>query len=121
MRIDGARDQYIRWLLLTKDLSPHTLRAYEGDTAAFERHLGARSRVSAIDKDRIVAFIEKERAARSLPHIRSPARLWGLGAFAGGCSLVIYFSQTRGSILKYPSRAHASCPVCCAHMSLRAY
>ena len=31
-----------RWLLVTKDLSPHTTHAYETDIAAFERHLAIR-------------------------------------------------------------------------------
>jgi hypothetical protein len=29
MQLCQAREQYFRWLLVTKDLSPHTIRAYE--------------------------------------------------------------------------------------------
>lgn len=29
MQVCHAREQYFRWLLVTKDLSPHTIRAYE--------------------------------------------------------------------------------------------
>lgn len=62
MQVRQARKQYLRWLLVTKDLSPHTLRAYESDIAAFERHLGVRAFVNQIDRDRLVAFMEEQRA-----------------------------------------------------------
>jgi hypothetical protein len=29
MHVCHAREQHFRWLLVTKDLSPHTIRAYE--------------------------------------------------------------------------------------------
>lgn len=41
MQIDQARIRYIRWLLATRDLSPHTIRAYGGDLTSFERYMGA--------------------------------------------------------------------------------
>lgn len=63
MQVRQARTQYIRWLLVTRDLSPHTIRAYDGDITAFERHLGVRARVHQIDRDRLVAFMEEQRAA----------------------------------------------------------
>ena len=63
MKVGHAREQYVRWLLVTRDLSPHTIRAYDGDIAAFERHLGKRARVGQIDTDRLVAFMEAQRAA----------------------------------------------------------
>ena len=40
MHVCQAREQYVRWLAVTKDLSPHTIRAYDSDIATFERHLG---------------------------------------------------------------------------------
>ena len=67
MNVFYARQQYVRWLLVTKDLSPHTIRAYEGDIAAFERHLGIRACVSEIDRDRVVSFLEEQRAAGLSP------------------------------------------------------
>jgi len=67
MEIGRAREQYVRWLLVTKDLSPHTIRAYEGDIAAFERHLGAGALVSEIDRDVLVSFVEAQRAAGLSP------------------------------------------------------
>lgn len=63
MQVCCARTQYVRWLLLTSDLSPHTVRAYDSDLAAFERHLGARAFVNQIDHERLMAFIEAQRAA----------------------------------------------------------
>src|SRR4051812_16988583 len=63
MEVYQAREQYIRWLLVTRDLSPHTVRAYDGDIAVFERHLGVRAHVRVIDRDQLVAFIEAQRAA----------------------------------------------------------
>jgi integrase/recombinase XerD len=67
MQVRHAREQYVRWLLITRDLSPHTIRAYDGDIAAFERHLGRHlgllAFVSHIDRDRLVAFMEEQRAA----------------------------------------------------------
>lgn len=46
MQVCQAREQYVRWLLVTRDLSPHTIRAYDGDIGAFERHLGVCTSVS---------------------------------------------------------------------------
>lgn len=63
MRVCQAREQYVRWLVVTKDLSPHTIRAYDGDIAAFVRHLGLRTRVAEIDTRCLVSFIEEQRAA----------------------------------------------------------
>jgi integrase/recombinase XerC len=63
MQVCQAHEQYVRWLLATRDLSPHTIRAYDSDIAAFERHLGIRAFVNKIDRDCLVAFIEEQRAA----------------------------------------------------------
>jgi site-specific recombinase XerD len=67
MRVGHARREYGRWLLVTKDLSPHTIRAYQGDLAAFERYVGARAAVAKIDRDCLVAFIEEQQAAGLSP------------------------------------------------------
>lgn len=58
VRVHEAHKQYIRWLLATKNLSPHTIRAYDGDVGAFGRHVGRREVVSRIDQECLVAFIE---------------------------------------------------------------
>jgi site-specific recombinase XerD len=62
MQLSEAREQYVRWLLVTRDLSPHTVRAYDSDIAAFVRHLGTGAPVQEVDRECLVAFIEKQRA-----------------------------------------------------------
>jgi site-specific recombinase XerD len=63
MRVRQAHRQYVRWLLATRDLSPHTIRAYDSDIAALERHLGTRALVNRIDRECLVAFVEELRAS----------------------------------------------------------
>ena len=58
MQVRQAREQYVRWLMVAKDLSPHTVRAYKSDVAAFERAVGPGLRVEKIDEDVIVSFLE---------------------------------------------------------------
>jgi integrase/recombinase XerD len=62
VQVRRAREEYGRWLLVTRDLSPHTLRAYNTDLATFEQYLGARTAVSKIDRDCLTAFIEQQQA-----------------------------------------------------------
>ncbi len=63
MLMRQAREQYIRWLPVAKDLSTHSIRAYESDLGAFERHLGAQALVELIDRDSLVTFVEAQRTA----------------------------------------------------------
>jgi integrase/recombinase XerD len=63
MEVSVARERYIHWLFVARDLSPNTRRAYDGDIAAFEAHLGAGSTITNIDRERLVAFVESQRAA----------------------------------------------------------
>jgi integrase/recombinase XerD len=67
MQIDQARTQYIRWLLATRDLSPHTIRAYGGDLASFERYMGADFEVLEINQDSVISFIEQQKDAALSP------------------------------------------------------
>lgn len=67
MQIDQARTQYIRWLLATRDLSPHTIRAYSGDLVSFERYTGADFEVRGIDQDSVISFIEQQKDAALSP------------------------------------------------------
>jgi len=60
--IAHARLEYVRWLRVTRDLSPHTLRAYDGDVQALERHLGPTTTVAELDRERLVGFIEAQHA-----------------------------------------------------------
>lgn len=57
-----AREEYIRWLLVAKDFSSHTVRAYDGDVAAFERCVGPSAQVKEIDENVVVRFLEGLRA-----------------------------------------------------------
>ncbi len=63
MRLCDAHDQYLRWLSATKDLSPHTLRAYSGDIETLSRHFGDHGTIALIDRDSMIAFMEAQRAA----------------------------------------------------------
>lgn len=67
MQIDQARTRYTRWLLATRDLSPHTIRAYDSDLASFERYVGADFGVGEIDQDCVISFIENQKAAALSP------------------------------------------------------
>ncbi len=62
MRVCQARERYVRWLLAARDLSPHTIRAYDSDIAVFERYLGERATVERIDRGSLLAFVEDQRA-----------------------------------------------------------
>jgi integrase/recombinase XerC len=57
-----AREKYVHWLLVAKDFSSHTVRAYDGDVAAFERYVGPRAQVEEIDENVVVRFLEGLRA-----------------------------------------------------------
>ena len=90
MQVCQARERYVRWLLVTKDLSPHTIRAYESDIAAFERYLGIRALVDRIDQDRLIAFMEEQRAAglSSTSIRRRASGLRGFCRWLLSCSLL---------------------------------
>ena len=62
MLIGQARVTYIDWLRSTRDLSDHTIRAYEGDIQAFERHIGP-ERMHDLCNDDLVGFVEKQKQA----------------------------------------------------------
>ncbi|HJX33510.1 MAG TPA: site-specific integrase, partial [Solirubrobacterales bacterium] len=61
MEVKYARGRYIRWLRVTRDLSPHTIRAYDADIAALERYMGSSAMVEQIDRDCLVDFLEQQR------------------------------------------------------------
>lgn len=90
MQVGQAREQYIRWLLVTRDLSPHTIRAYETDVAMFERHLGAGVTVEEIDRDHLIAFIEAQRSAglASMSIRRRASGLRGFCRWLQSCGLL---------------------------------
>jgi site-specific recombinase XerD len=63
MLLCEARTRYVQWLVATRDLSHHTMRAYDSDIAAFERYLGERPTIDQIDGERLMAFFEEQRSA----------------------------------------------------------
>ncbi len=67
MQLSKARARYVRWLLVTRDLSPHTIRAYDGDLVGFERYLGPRVDATGIDREHLIAFMEEQREAGLSP------------------------------------------------------
>jgi integrase/recombinase XerD len=67
LKIREAREQYIRWLLATRDLSPHTIRAYDGDLASLERHLGPTAETTELDRESLISFIEDQKAGGLSP------------------------------------------------------
>lgn len=67
MRLNDAREEYVRWLLATRDLSPHTVRAYRGDLASFEGFAGASRDIKELDRSILLDFLESQRAASLSP------------------------------------------------------
>lgn len=62
MKLTIVRARYIRWLLATKDLSPHTVRAYETDLSNFERHVGPHVEAERIDRESLISFLERQKS-----------------------------------------------------------
>jgi site-specific recombinase XerD len=67
LRFSHAREEYVRWLLATRDLSPHTLRAYEGDLASFENFVGGGTAVEELDEPTLIDYLESQRASSLAP------------------------------------------------------
>ncbi|HSS41481.1 MAG TPA: tyrosine-type recombinase/integrase [Solirubrobacterales bacterium] len=67
MQLSQARDGYLRWLLATRDLSPHTVRAYEGDLVSFERFANTGMQVADLDRSTLLEFLESQRALALSP------------------------------------------------------
>jgi integrase/recombinase XerD len=83
MRPAEARHRYIRWLKASRDLSPHTIRAYDGDVEALERHLGPEARVASIDRASLSGFFDAQRSSGLSPSSlrRRAASLRGFAAW----------------------------------------
>jgi integrase/recombinase XerD len=62
LQLSRACVGYVRWLLATRDLSPHTLRAYQGDLSSFEAFAGPALEVGEIESSTLVDFLERQRA-----------------------------------------------------------
>jgi integrase/recombinase XerC len=61
LQLSQAREGYVRWLLTAKDLSPHTLRAYESDLSTFEKFTGADLGIDELERSSLVGFLESQR------------------------------------------------------------
>lgn len=61
MQLSQACEGYVRWLLAARDLSPHTLRAYEGDLSSFEEFTGADLGIDELERSSLVDFLESQR------------------------------------------------------------
>lgn len=115
MLVHHARAEYARWLLAARDLSPHTIRAYDGDVGAFCRHLAADALVTHIDRDSVVAFIEEQRTLgvspttirRRVSGLRGFCRwLVSLELLDADPTMRVSVSAVRGRTLPRVVRAH---------------
>jgi site-specific recombinase XerD len=61
MQLTEARGRYTRWLAATRNLSPHTLRAYEADVSSLERSLGSEFEVAEISSATLISYLEGQR------------------------------------------------------------
>lgn len=57
MMLQDAHKAFIPWLVGTRSLSPHTVRAYDGDVAALRRHLGSEVSVHSLSYQTITSFV----------------------------------------------------------------
>ncbi|MFL5899107.1 MAG: tyrosine-type recombinase/integrase [Solirubrobacterales bacterium] len=90
MQLSQAREGYLRWLLATRDLSPHTVRAYEGDLASFERFANTETRVGDLNRATLIEFLESQQASALSPASirRRTSALRGFSRWLLGQSLI---------------------------------
>lgn len=63
MEIAQARKTYMSWLRIGRDLSPHTLRAYESDVRSLEAHCGERVAANEITTALLTEYLNDQRRA----------------------------------------------------------
>lgn len=114
MQISEARKRYIRWLRATRDLSPHTIRAYDGDLVSLERHLGQSEGIEALDRESIIAFVKEQRDSGLSPSSLKRR----LSALRGFCRWLIAQDHLIGDplgdtalVLRRPRRLPRTLPV----------
>lgn len=61
LTLQAATATYLDWLQVSRDLSPHTYRAYRGDLLVFAGFVGNAARLAEIDRERVTDFIRHER------------------------------------------------------------
>jgi site-specific recombinase XerD len=57
MMLQDAHEAFITWLVGTRSLSSHTVRAYDGDVAALRRYLGSEVPVHSLSEETITGFV----------------------------------------------------------------
>ena len=62
MQAREAQELYVHWIRVTKGLSPHSVRAYRGDTLALVDRLGAID-VAGLSAEVLLAFLEEQHAS----------------------------------------------------------
>jgi integrase/recombinase XerC len=81
LQLSQAREGYVRWLLAARDLSPHTLRAYEGDLSSFEEFIGGDFDINELERSSLLDFLESQRT-RGLSSASLRRRASALRGFA---------------------------------------
>ena len=82
MNIPTQSPRYIAWLVATRDLSAHTVRAYASDVAALGRYLGPDFNLAALTIDHTYAYLEHlQDQGHATTTIRR--RLCGVRSFVG--------------------------------------
>jgi integrase/recombinase XerC len=92
LQLSQAHEGYLRWLCAARDLSPHTLRAYEGDLSSFAEFASMDLDVDELDRSSLVGFLENQRA-RGL----SPASLRRRASALRGFSRWLFAQNLVGS------------------------
>ena len=67
LRLDQARQEYVRWLRAARDLSAHTLQAYDGDLSSFETFVGDSLNVDQLRQVHIRRLLGVAEEQRPLP------------------------------------------------------
>lgn len=63
MQVRTAIAEYLRWVLITRNLSAHSIRAYTSDLALLERHLPEGAPLTDLTPECILGFLESQRDA----------------------------------------------------------
>jgi site-specific recombinase XerD len=63
MELCSAQQHFIDWLKTNRDLSPHTIRAYQCDLTALRTYAGNNLEIDGISEDLMVKFVASQRAA----------------------------------------------------------
>ena len=93
MKVQAAQRSFAQWLETTRDLSPHTVRAYSADVQVLCRHVGANMPVETISSQLLTKFLEEQRSTGLSPATLRP-RIAALRAF---CRWLVASGALNGS------------------------